>query len=236
VLAPRSRGNRQALPVLLATRHSACAAKVSAINQLKALIVGAPEELRAELRGLGTKRQIARCGRLRDRPARSLEHRMTVRALRSTAQRIQLLAVEAAGLRAELERLVSAVAPWLLELPGVGPISAAQVLVSWSHAGRLRSEAASAALAGANPIPASSGQVTRRRLNRSGDRQLNRALHTVVVARLRDDPATRADAARRRTEGKSTREIRRCLKRAVARQLFKLLEHHDRPVVEVLRA
>jgi transposase len=141
-LAPRRRGDREALRVLLATRHSACSAKVSATNQLKALIVGAPEELRAELRGLGTKRQIGRCVRLRDRPARSMEHRMTVRALRSTAQRIQLLSVEAAGLRAELERLVAAIAPWLLELPGVGPISAAQVLVSWSHAGRLRSEAA----------------------------------------------------------------------------------------------
>jgi transposase len=222
--------------VLLATRHSACAAKVCASNQLKALIVGAPEELRAELRGLVTNRPVRRCSRLRDRPSRSLEHRMTVRALRSTAQRIQLLAAEAAGLRAELDRLVVAVAPWLLELPGVGPIRAAPVLVSWSHAGRLRSEAAFAALAGANPIPASSGQVTRHRLNRSGDRQLNRALHTVVVARLRDDPATRAYAARRRTEGKSTREIRRCLKRAVARQLFKLLEHHDRSAVEVLRA
>jgi transposase len=110
------------------------------------------------------------------------------------------------------------------------------VLVSWSYAGRVRSEAAFAALAGANPIPASSGQVTRHRLNRSGDRQLNRALHTVVVARLRDDPATHAYAVRRTAEGKSTREIRRCLKRAVARQLFKLLEHHDRPAVEVLRA
>jgi transposase len=197
--------------VLLATRHSACAAKVSATNQLKALIVGAPEELRAELRGLATKRQVARCARLRDRPARSLEHRMTVRALNSTAQRVQLLAAEAAeaaGLRAELERLVAAVAPWLLELPGVGPISAAQVLVSWSHAGRLHSEAAFAALAGANPIPTSSGQVTRHRLNRSGDRQLNRALHTIVVSRLRDDPQTRAYAARRRGEGKSTRDIR----------------------------
>jgi transposase len=236
VLAPRRRGDREAMRVLLATRHSACAAKVNAINQLKALIVGAPEELRAELRGLATKRQIAHCATLRDRPARSLEHRMTVRALRSTAHRIQLLAAEAAELRAELDRLVAAVAPWLLELPGIGPISAAQVLVSWSHAGRLRSEAAFAALAGTNPIPASSGQVTRHRLNRSGDRQLNRALHTVVVARLRDDPATRAYAARRRTEGKSTREIRRCLKRAVARQLFKLLERHDRSAVEVLRA
>jgi transposase len=218
-LAPRRRGDREALRVLLATRHSACAAKVSATNQLKALIVGAPEELRAELRGVATKRQVARCAALRDRPA----------------QRIQLLAAEAAGLRAELERLVAAIVPWLLELPGVGPISAAQVLVSWSYAGRLRSEAAFAALAGANPIPASSGQVTRHRLNRGGDRQLNRALHTIVVARLRDDPETRAYAARRTSQGKSTREIRRCLKRAVARQLFKLLERYDRPAVELIK-
>ncbi len=153
----------------------------------------------------------------------------------STAQRIQRLAAEAAGLRAELERLVAAVMPWLLELPGVGPISAAQVLMSWSHAGRLRSEAAFAALAGANPIPASSGQVTRHRLNRSGDRQLNRALHTIVMARLRDDPDTGAYAARRRAEGKSARDIRRCLKRAVARQLFKLLERYQHPGVVLLR-
>ena len=103
LLAPRRRGDREALRVLLATRHSACVAKVSAINQLKALIVGAPEELRAELRGLATMHQIRCCVVMRDRPARSLEHRITVRALRSTAQRIRLLAVEAAGLRAELE-------------------------------------------------------------------------------------------------------------------------------------
>jgi transposase len=150
-------------------------------------------------------------------------------------QPAQRLAVEAAELRAELERLVAAVAPWLLELPGVGPISAAQILVSWSHAGRLRSDGAFAALAGANPIPASSGQVIRHRLNRGGDRQLNRALHTIVLARLRDDPATRAYAARRRVEGKSIREIRPCLTRAVARQLFKLLERCDRSTVELLR-
>ena len=128
---------------------------------------------------------------------------------------------------------MGAVAPWLLELPGVGPVSAAQLLVSWSHAGRLRSDAAFAALAGANPIPACSGQVTRHRLNRSGDRRLNRALHTIVLARLRDDPATRAYAARRRSEGKSARDVRRWLKRAVARQCFKLLERLDRPGVEL---
>jgi transposase len=77
--------------------------------------------------------------------------------------------------------------------------------------------------------------VTRHRLNRSGDRQLNRALHTIVVARLRNDRQTQAYAARRTAEGKSVREIRRCLKRAVARQLFKLLERHDRPGVEVVK-
>jgi transposase len=204
-------------------------------TQLKALIVAAPEELRAELRGRRTSTQVTYCAALRDRPARSLEHRMTVRALRSTAHRVQALAAEAITLEAEITRLVRAVAPLLLELPGMGPISAAQVLVSWSHAGRLRSEAAFAALAGASLIPASSGQVTRHCLNRGGDRRLNRALHTVAVARLRDDPATRAYAARRRAEGKSPREIRRCVKRAIARHLFKLLQHHDRPQVEVVR-
>jgi transposase len=107
-LAPRRRGDREALRVLLATRHSACIAKVGAINQLKALIVGAPEALRAELRGLATKQQIARCAALWDRPARSLEHRMTVRALVSTARRIQLLAAETVELRAEIDRLVAA--------------------------------------------------------------------------------------------------------------------------------
>jgi transposase len=118
---------------------------------------------------------------------------------------------------------------------GMGPISAAQVLVSWSHAGRLRSQAAFAALGGASPIPASSGQVTRHRLNRGEDRRLNRALHTVALVRLRDDPVTRADAARRRAEGKSSREIRWCIKRAVARNLFTLLQQLDRADVEVVR-
>jgi Transposase IS116/IS110/IS902 family len=136
---------------------------------------------------------------------------MTGRVLRTTAQRIQFLQAEIDELTAEITRLVGALAPWPVELPGVGPVTAARLLVSWSYAGRLRSEAVVAALAGVNPIPASSGQVTRHRLNRSGDRQLNRALHTIVLARLRDDPQTRAYAARRATEGKSPREIRRCL-------------------------
>jgi transposase len=232
---PRRRGDREALRVLLATRQGAVIARTCAINQLKALIVGAPEELRAELRGRSTSGQVEYCAALRDRPARSLEHRMTARTLRSTAQRIRVLAAEATKLQGEIGRLVAAVAPWLLELPGIGPISASQVLVSWSHAGRLRSEAAFAALAGVSPIPASSGQVTRHRLNRGGDRRLNRALHTVALVRLRDDPTTRVYAARRRAEGKSPREIRRCIKRAVARQLFKLLQRLDHAGMEVVQ-
>jgi transposase len=218
--------------VLLATRQGAVAARTAAMNQLKALIVGAPEELRANLRGRSTSGQVGYCAALRDRPTRSLEHRMTVRALRSTALRIQFLTAEASQMEEEMGRLVGAAAPWLLELPGMGPISAAQVLVSWSHAGRLRSEAAFAALAGVAPIPASSGQVIRYRLNRGGDRQLNRALHTVALVRLRDDPTTRAYAARRRLDGKSPREIRRCVKRAIARHLFKLLQRYNHPDVQ----
>jgi transposase len=159
---------------------------------------------------------------------------MTVRVLRTTAQRIQVLHAEIAQLTAALDTLVGSIAPWLVELPGVGPVTAAQVLVSWSYAGRLRSEAAFAALAGTNPIPASSGQLTRHRLNRSGDRQLNAALHTIALTRLRYDPETRAYAARRTTQGKTRRDIRRCLKRSIARQLFKLLERYDQPGVEIL--
>jgi transposase len=233
---PRRRGEREALRVLLTTRRCATLARVAATGQLKALIVGAPEELRAELRGRSTTNQVAYCASLRERPTRSLEHRATVHALRATAQRIQALAGEADQLQAELIVLVGAIAPWLLEVPGVGPLSAAQVLVSWSHTGRFRSEAAFAALAGTNPIPASSGQLTRYRLNRGGDRQLNRALHTILLVRLRVDPDTRTYLARRTAEGKTRRDAKRCLRRVIARQLYRLLERYDQPGVEILRA
>jgi transposase len=98
------------------------------------------------------------------------------------------------------------------------------VLISWSHPGRLRSEAAFAMLAGVAPVEASSGRVVRHRLNRGGDRQLNRALHTIVMIRQRYHQATNGYTKRRIAEGKTEREIRRCLTRAVARQLYRLLE------------
>jgi transposase len=114
--------------------------------------------------------------------------------------------------------------PDLLQLTGVGPIVAATVLTAWSHPGRCRDDAAFAMLAGVAPIPASSGKTVRHRLNRSGDRQLNRALHTVVLTRLQRDERTRAYAGRRRAQGKTDREIKRCLKRYIARELYRRLE------------
>jgi transposase len=151
--------------------------------------------------------------------------------LRSTAQRIQALKAEADDLERDIARLVAQSQPQLTQLPGVGPISAAQVLISWSHPGRLRSEAAFATLAGAAPIPASSGLTNRHRLNRGGDRQLNRALHTIVLTRSRTDPATRAYITRRLAEGKTLRDAKRCLKRIIARQLFRALQQprHEAP-------
>jgi transposase len=153
-----------------------------------------------------------------------VQHRATVRALRSTAQRVQALKAEADDLEREIARLVTQVQPQLVALPGVGPISAAQILISWSHPGRLRSEARFATLAGAAPIPASSGLTNRHRLNRGGDRQLNRALHTIALTRSRIDPATRAYITRRLAEGKTPRETKRCLKRIIARQIFRVLQ------------
>lgn len=221
---PRRRGDREAMRVLVTTRNSTMVARTKTIGQLKALIVGAPEQLRQHFRGMSTDAQLERCSRLRTIATHGVEHRATVRALRTCARQALFLEAQAADLESQLEELVVAAAPQLLAQPGIGVITAAQILVSWSHRGRLRSEAAFAALAGVAPIPASSGQITRHRLNRSGDRQLNRALHTVVLSRLQHHTPTRTYAARRTAEGKSRREIKRCLKRAVARQLFRLLE------------
>lgn len=224
LIEPRSRGHREALRVLMTTRAGAVTARTAAINHLKALIVSAPEDLRAQLRGRTSDAQITHCAKLRDRPAQDVEHRTTVRAMRSTAHRIQMLKAEADDLEREITDLVTDAQPELLALPGVGAISAAQILISWSHPGRVRSEAAFATLAGAAPIPASSGLTNRHRLNRGGDRQLNRALHTIVLTRSRIDPATRAYITRRLAEGKTLRETKRCLKRIIARQLFRLLQ------------
>ncbi len=221
---PRRRGDREALRVLLATRKEVVQTRTRAINHLKALVVNAPEGMRAELRPLKTGALVAHCAGLQTGPTGCAEQAATAMALRLTTRRIQALEAEAAELEAQLEPLVQQLAPAVRAEFGVGPISAAQIVCAWSHPGRLRSEAAFAALGGVAPIPASSGQVQRHRLNRSGDRQLNCALHTIVICRLARHTETQAYAARRATEGKTSREITRCLKRHLARRLFKLLE------------
>ncbi len=132
--------------------------------------------------------------------------------------------------RKQLRDLVTDLAPALLDRPGIGPICAAQAIVSYSHPGRVRNDAAFAALAGVSPLEASSGRTVRHRLNRGGDRALNSALHTIALTRLRTCPRTRAYATRRRAEGKTTREIRRALKRYIARELYRQLTRSMKPL------
>jgi transposase len=221
---PRAAGHRAALSVRLAARRSAVQATTDAQRQLHALVVAAPESLRGRLRGLTTPRLVSTCGRLRLRADLDPETAATAASLRALARRVQLLNAETADHTRAITTLVRAWRPELLTRCGVGPIVAAMVLCAWSHPGRCPTDGAFAMLGGAAPIPASSGQTVRVRLNRSGDRHLNQALHLIVLTRLRYDPATRAYAQRRRAEGKTNREIRRCLVRYVARQLYRLLE------------
>jgi transposase len=214
--------------VLLITREEAILARTKALTHLKSLLVCAPSPLHDQLRRHPTNELVARCSRLRTSLTQTAEYRATITALRATAHRALMLEAEAANLESQLELLLAEIAPELLDEPGIGPISAAQLLIAYSHTGRLRSEAAFASLAGAAPIPASSGQTVRYRLNRSGDRQLNRALHTIILSRLNHHNATRAYAHRRAAEGKTTREIKRCLKRYLARQLYRQLQTNPR--------
>jgi len=220
---PRSNAEAQALRALLVTRESAVRQCTASLNELRALVISAPGELRERLHRLTERKLLEACSRLR--PSADEERTAYALALRTLARRISGLREEAAVLEGEIERRVRALAPQLLSQPGVGPISAACLVSAWSYRGRLRSEAAFARLAGAAPIPASSGQTVRHRLDRGGDRRLNRALHTILLSRRRLDPATRAYVARRLAEGRSEREAVRCLKRYLARSLFRLLEN-----------
>ncbi len=227
--APRAGGDRDGLRALMVARESALVAKKACLCQLRALIVTCPEPLRAELAPLTRARLLSRCASLRPDRRTQTQSRGTVLALRSLAARAQILSREERALELEIHMLVSRLAVQLLAEPGVGPITAAQLLISWSHPGRVRDEAAFARLAGAAPIPASSGQTMRHRLDRGGDRQLNRALQTIVLTRRRHHPATIAYIDRRRREGKTSRESVRCLKRYLARHLYRVLEAGPAP-------
>ncbi len=128
--------------------------------------------------------------------------------------------------RAQLQTIVDEMAPGLTERRGIGAVTAAQAIVSYSHPGRCRNDAAFAALSGTSPLEASSGKTVRHRLNRGGDRALNCAIHTIALTRMRCCPTTKEYVARRTAEGKSSREIQRCLKRYIARALPRSQRQH----------
>jgi transposase len=223
---PRAGERREALRLLLVARRSAVDVRREALTQLRAVIVTAPDGLRQELRGLPVGKLLERCSHLR-RSSAAADEVATRLVLRSLARRIHAATVEADELERELLTHVRALAPALLDEPGIGPVVAAQLIVAWSHRGRLRSEACFARLAGVAPVPASSGQTQRHRLSRGGDRQLNRALHTIVLHRRQHDAATKDYIARRVAEGKTKRDATRLLKRYLARHLYRLLQQQE---------
>jgi transposase len=227
---PRAGAHQEALRVLLLARRSAVDVRRVALVQLRSVIVTAPEQLREELRRLPLGQLLRRCSRFRRSDSRPADQLAIVLTLRSLARRIEAATVEADELEREILKHVRALVPDLLDESGVGPIVAAQLIVTWSHRDRVRSEACFARLAGVAPLPASSGQTIRHRLSRGGDRQLNRALHTVILHRRQHDPATRDYIARRVAEGKSTRDATRILKRYLARHLYRVMQN-SRPAM-----
>jgi transposase len=227
--APRADGDREALRILLVARREMTTSNTRHINQLRALLLTGDATDRQLSRGTVTHAWLERIARRRG----STEHSREQAVRRAEARRLAL-AIRAAledltANRTQLAQIVDELAPGLLQRRGIGPVSAAQALVSWSHRGRCRNEAAFAALAGASPLPASSGKTIRYRLNRGGDRQLNRALHDIAMARWRSDARTQAYITRRRAEHKTDREIRRALKRYIARELYRALNDAHTP-------
>ena len=215
-------GAAESLRALRVARRSAVKAKTQAANQLHALLSTAPEELREGLRGLPTKHLAAKASRFRCGAGPVDPARATKLAMRSVARRHQALSGEIAELDAHIEALVEEAAPELVALEGVGPDTAAALLIAaGDNPERLKSEASFAHLCGTAPVPASSGKVVRHRLNPGGNRDANRALHVVALNRLRRDPRTQEYLARRTAEGKSKKEALRCLKRYIARETYR---------------
>ncbi len=192
--------------------------------QIRDLIITAPDELRETLGTLSTAQRVARCARfhLSGDPANPLQG--TKLALRTLARRYESLTEELAELDAVLGQLTAQANPALRGARGVGTDVAAILLTAaGDNPDRLRNEAAFAAMCGVNPVDASSGKIVRHRLNRSGNRQANHALWRIVLVRRECDPATKAYVARRTSEGKTEREAVRCLKRYVAREIYRLI-------------
>lgn len=222
-------GNVEAIRALVVAKRSARSTKIKTLNQIRHLSYTAPEQLRQRLKGVSRQQLAARAAALRPSAREGADPVMvaTKTALRILGRRVLALDEEKAHIDALLAKLVTSTAPQLLTLHGVGIDTAATLLVTaGDNPGRLRSEAAWAHLCGTAPIPASSGKVTRYRLNRGGDRQANCALWGIVITRLRNDPRTQAYMTRRLAEGCSKPEVIRILKRYIAREVY---HHLPRP-------
>ena len=217
-------GGVEAIRALRVARRSAVKARTQAANQLHALVVTAPEGLRAHLRPLSIAALVEKAARFRAPTSPSTPEAATKLALRSIAHRYQALTKEIAALDAHLDHLVGETAPTLVAIKGVGTDTAGTLLVAaGDNPDRLGSEAAFARLCGVAPVPASSGKTQRHRLSRGGNREANRALYLLAIGRLGWDERTRAYADRRTREGKTKAEIIRCLKRYIAREIYRAL-------------
>jgi transposase len=210
-------------------KASAVKSRTQAINQLKAVLVGAETNLRESMTGLSNPKLFRACAGLDDRAPVDTTTAAAY-TLRLLARRITALTGEITALDRRITDAVNTHTPDLLHQRGVGPDTAAALLLAaGDNPHRLTAEAGFAALCGVSPVEMSSGRTQRRRLNRGGDRQANSALYTVVISRLRWDQCTRDYVERRVTEGKTRREAIRCLKRYVARQLYQLICPTNRP-------
>lgn len=223
---PRADGHREILRLLMIDRDHAVTCAKTARTIIASVIVTAPGTLRDQLRRLPAAARPAACAALAAPPGADPLTTATIATLNRLGQQAASQARAARALKAQITAVISALTPGLLDTePGLGPITAAQLLLAWSHPGRIHSEAAFAMLAGTAPIPASSGTITRHRLNRGGDRQLNKALHTIAVNRMRHHQPTRDYTARRQSQGRTTPEIRRCIKRYLTRHLYRTLNN-----------
>ena len=222
---PRGGGRREELRLLLLERRSAIQARTAALNQLSALVVTAPEQLRQRLGALSGERLAQAAARLR--PGADVSRAV----LQRLGRRVERLNHEVLEVDGRLLEILTEVAPALLAECGVGPVCAAQLLVSSGDPQRMTSEASFAALAGTSPLDASSGQQQRHRLNRGGDRQLNWALHVIALARIHHHAETAAYYQRLLATGKTGREARRCVKRALARYFYRRLRELPTPAL-----
>lgn len=194
----------EALRVLRTTRSSALSARTATINQIKAMLISAPDRIRDRYRGLSTSRLVAALAASRPGSAPNNPAEATAYSLRLLARRWQGLTEQIEDLAGQMERLLDDRRPVLMGVFGAGRDTVAQLLITaGDNPARLRSEASFASLAGVCPIPASSGKTNRYRLNRAGDRQANSAIYHIVIVRMRYDPATRDYVARRTWEGKT---------------------------------